>query len=335
MKELVSYVEKQLKDGSDDNSAKMYELYQEVKTHLEKIHGYVDLESVFSVVEDITKNITLADLGFTSSFIISKSIELDRISKILNDIDKKLASDLKLKIKALTRSVCQVSDEQDSHIKKVFEELYGTVASKAKQHNTRPLNGREILWEEWPIYTTNYDRVQEIYWEGITELNNLVRKDDRGIERIELDRITEPYLKLVKLHGSLDWYILNDGTIVRSNTNRVRIGGIEVTGEMMLYPLNQKDLYLHPWLELFRGFKEDLLNTQNWLVIGYSFNDLFIRNIFKESLKRSKSKLIVVCPKASEIVQEKFYDVDSVLPIDGKLEESQTISKLGHNISPG
>ena len=88
MKELVSYVEKQLKDGSDDNSAKMYELYQEVKTHLEKIHGYVDLESVFSVVEDITKNITLADLGFTSSFIISKSIELDRISKILNDIDK-------------------------------------------------------------------------------------------------------------------------------------------------------------------------------------------------------------------------------------------------------
>lgn len=122
--------------------------------------------------------------------------------------------------------------------------------------------------------------------------------------------------------------MLNDGSIVKSHTNRIRIGGQAVTGEMMLYPINQKDLYLHPWLEIFRGFKRDLLDTQNWVVIGYSFNDLFIKEIFEESLARANHNLIVVCPRASQIVHKKFGDIDNISTVDGKLEDSQTSSKI-------
>ena len=98
------------------------------------------------------------------------------------------------------------------------------------------VNDREIWYEDWTIYTTNYDKVQEIYWEGAADLNDLVRKD-RDIERIELDRITEPNLKLIKLHGSLDWYMLDDGSIVKSQSSRIRVGGQTITGEMMLYEI--------------------------------------------------------------------------------------------------
>jgi hypothetical protein len=43
------------------------------------------------------------------------------------------------------------------------------------------LDDKEIWYENWPIYTTNYDNVQEIYWEGTVELNDMV-KEERDIQ---------------------------------------------------------------------------------------------------------------------------------------------------------
>jgi hypothetical protein len=128
--------------------------------------------------------------------------------------------------------------------------------------------------------------------------------------------------------------MLADGSIVKSQSNRIRVGGQIVSGEMMLYPLNQKDLYLHPWFDIFRGFKSDLTKTQNWVVIGYSFNDLFIREIFTESLKRTKHNLIIASPNASKTVEKKFGDIENIIPVDGKLEDRKTIAEIGDLIRP-
>jgi hypothetical protein len=221
MKGLVDTVEKQLREESEVDSKEMYNLYQHIRTSLQTIYGYVDLESIFSVIEDLSRNIRYSDLGFTSAYVLSNSIRLEGNRNITNRIDKRLANDLKDKTKNLTRDACTLNYDEDSHIKKVFEALYTTVASGAGRHYVQEVNDRQILHENWPIYTTNYDRVQEIYWEGNANLNDLVRKD-KDIDRIELDRITEPSLKLIKLHGSLDWYLLDDGSVVRSSTNRIR-----------------------------------------------------------------------------------------------------------------
>jgi hypothetical protein len=102
----------------------------------------------------------------------------------------------------------------------------------------------------------NYDKVQDIFWEGIAELNDLF-KEENMVQVMQTHRLDEPSLKLVKLHGSHEWYKLGDATIVKSESNRIRIGGKTVTGEMVLYPLNQKDLYLDPWIDCFKRFKID------------------------------------------------------------------------------
>jgi hypothetical protein len=102
---------------------------------------------------------------------------------------------------------------------------------------------------------------------------------------------------------------------------------------MLLYPIDQKDLYLDPWFDIFQGFKEDLSGTRNWLVVGYSFNDLFIREIFLECLERGNHRLIVVCPEASNIVEKKFgLNRTNIRPIDGKIEEEETISHIREEI---
>jgi hypothetical protein len=49
-----------------------------------------------------------------------------------------------------------------------------------------------------------------------------------------------------------------------------------------------------------------LVKTQNWVVIEYSFNDLFIREIFLEYINRPSHKLIIIDPNASSIVRDHF-----------------------------
>lgn len=208
------------------------------------------------------------------------------------------------KFRDFIREKCSVNENEDAHIKEVFWPFFNMIACKAACM-PREVDGKKYYFENWPIYTTNYDRVQELCWEGIAPINNLLREEN-NIRFVDIKRIQSPNLRLVHLHGSIRWYGLIDGNIVESDTNRISIGGKIVTGEMMLYPINQKDLYLHPWFDFLKTFKEDLANTQNWIVIGYSFNDLFIRKIFLEAMRRGKHRLIIIDPEANKIVEEKF-----------------------------
>jgi hypothetical protein len=47
-----------------------------------------------------------------------------------------------------------------------------------------------------------------------------------------------------------------------------------------------------------------LKHIRTWIVIGYSFNDEFIRNMFGEALRLGDHKLILVNPNADDIVKK-------------------------------
>jgi len=104
----------------------------------------------------------------------------------------------------------------------------------------------------------------------------------------------------------------------------------------MLYPIQQKDLYLYPWFNLFYRFKDDLDRTKTWLAIGYSFNDEFIRNIFIEILDKGGHTLVIVAPEADNIIKGKFgkYKDDQIKKVVGKFGERQTtmdiLDKINH-----
>jgi hypothetical protein len=58
-------------------------------------------------------------------------------------------------------------------------------------------------------------------------------------------------VNLIKLHGSIDWFGLADGSIVKLAEAKSTFAKQKVTGELIFYPLQQKDLYLYPWFDLF------------------------------------------------------------------------------------
>jgi len=74
---------------------------------------------------------------------------------------------------------------------------------------------------------------------------------------------------------------------------------------MMLYPVADKELYLDPYISMLLRLNRELEKKSNWIVIGYSFNDPVIREIF---LKKSSSKkrLILVHKRATDIFKEKL-----------------------------
>jgi hypothetical protein len=176
--------------------------------------------------------------------------------------------------------------------------------------------------------------VIETYWRGIALINDLWR-DEKGIKVLDVGKISNDAIdiKLVKLHGSLDWFKLKNGKIVNLDSYRKRYGKQQVEGELMLYPLRQKDMYLDPWFDLFRGFKYDLSRTRNWISIGYAFNDEFITNIFRETLSRGGHKLIIVSPSVNEIVTEKFNSYKNIGIIKAKFGERGTVSKILDELS--
>jgi hypothetical protein len=97
----------------------------------------------------------------------------------------------------------------------------------------------------------------------------------------------------------------------------------------MINPIQQKDLYLYPWFDLFKQFKTDLDNTKRWIFIGYSFNDEFITNIILEILWKGNKKLIIVSPHASQIKEKKFSGhTESIIDISAKFGEKITNEKI-------
>ena len=222
MKQFVFEFEKHLKQiqkhDSSDDVKEMLLLYEDIKNTLLQIHGYTDLESVFSVVEILSRNVQYADLGFPSSYLISKMKGNISGSRITNESQKTVSKNLLEKYMEFVRERLAVSEDLQDQI---FYEFYDTIS---KEHHdstiqTKEIDGKKFLILDYIVYTTNYDLIQEKYWQGVTEINDLIERDDRDREILDLRRLPENYsyrgppkqIKYVKLHGSLNLYRLSDG----------------------------------------------------------------------------------------------------------------------------
>jgi len=69
---------------------------------------------------------------------------------------------------------------------------------------------------------------------------------------------------------------------------------------------------------MFYNLNKDLENKRIWIVIGYSFRDPVIRNIFTTNLdKSSRKRMILVIPNADNMIRKRFSKYrQSVIPIN-------------------
>ena len=288
MQEMVLDFENMIK-----YSKALYDFYSKIKGVLAQ--GYsdsVDIESVLSVVNGISENTKPAELGHFTFYYASQNCSNMKFT----DSQINLAIRLKEELQQYVKDKCKIDGQQHNDIYAIsYLPLFTHMPGKKKKYM------HATLCRDWKAYTTNYDSVFEGFWrafEPAIDHFKPIGDSDRHVFHTDL---LQSDRTISKLHGSLDWTKeVSSGKIVRERSST--FSPVETKGEVMLFPIQQKELYLHPWFTLFQDLKIGLSTTQEWYVIGYAFNDEFIRNAFQESLVDNSSKtLILINPNANEI----------------------------------
>lgn len=286
-------------------------LYHNIKETLEKgfQKSQIDIESIFTVISGISNSKSPKEMGAYPYYYIKKYCSEQKFS----DTDIEHAKNLKNKLEEFIREKCNVNPEI---LGEIGHETYDPFFKYASGISTGG-NHDKIFPVGWKAYTTNYDLIFENYFYGLSSpIEDFFTYNNSPIGYFDASKNLERNQQtLVKLHGSIDWERLEDNSIMK--TSQHTFSRTKKIGKAMIYPIQQKDLYLHPWIRLFEEFKTGLRLSDIWYVIGYAFNDEFIREIFTE-IFTEKKKLILINPDATEIIkkfpEEKRHNIIS-LPI--------------------
>ena len=295
MQEMVSDFESNLKDNNV-----LYDFYSQVKDVLVKEYGdsKVDIESMLSVFNGISTGTKPVQLGHFLCYYASRNCTNSEFST--NEI--RFANDLKLKLYEYIKDKCRIRIKK----REVYEMSYLPLFQhmEGKKHDYDGTN----LCNDWKAYTTNYDNIFEDFWHLFRPPIDHFKKSENSNKDIFSTTLLDKGHTFSKLHGSLDWTReVSSRKVVRVKQEAYFPVETEEE-EIMLFPIEQKDLYLHPWFTLFQDLKTGLSNTQKWYVIGYAFNDEFIRNVFQESLMDDKSKKLILINPNAEDIKSKFFD---------------------------
>jgi len=305
MKQMVVDFERHLKDNGTEDEI---EVYGDIKKTLEATTGETtDLEAVFTVIDGVI-NYSFERLGLLSLYTIPITFGDFPPS----EIPMKLVTtckNLKDKFQNFVREKCLIPDESFAKIPPVYQDLFNRFYKGSSRFASNTYHTRgNYHYCTWTIFTTNYDTCLEYYWRQVVRapLNTGFRVDEaRNTWVLNPDSFQREGLRLIKIHGSISWKIEPDGTVTEEQIMGHSLLGRQFVGEMMIYPVQQKELYLEPYISMFKLLNSELLSKTMWVIIGYSFNDPIIREIFIRNSNENK-KIVLVHPNAQDIRNQKL-----------------------------
>ena len=140
------------------------------------------------------------------------------------------------------------------------------------------------------IATLNYDRIVEQSLESVGE------KYDLGLSQWNQKRFVRFHgqsRKLIKLHGSIDWFTRNEDEIEITN-DPVRFLPMRA---MVFGGQNEKLVPHGPFLHLRHEFQKFLRQSSKLLIVGYSFGDSHLNAIIRSWVAtRTNAQMMVVGP---------------------------------------
>jgi|CXWL01.1.fsa_nt_gi hypothetical protein len=295
MKEMVSTFEEYLKK----NNPLGFNFYSQIKNSLEKGYGYhkIDIESVFSVIKGIADEVTPEKMGNFVYYYITKNNIISKFTD--NEIVQ--AKKLRTELENFIKEVCNSKLENAKKLA-IYDQSYHVIFSElgSKKQGFQKNN----YSVDWRAYTTNYDLIFEQFWLDFMRVGDYFEVEGQSAHYFFNSNKNVQNTSLVKLHGSLDWVKTKTGKIMKIDPTIFTRHEIE--GEVMLFPIQQKDLYLHPWITLFQNLKNGLHDCHNWIVVGYSFNDEFIFEVFKEAFYENDGKILTIIDPDAKEIRSKF-----------------------------
>jgi hypothetical protein len=314
-----------------ENASKDEQLtYRNIKEILEKrMKREVDLEAVFTVIDGIL-NYNIERLSLLSLYCATEF-------NPPNAADIEICSLLKRRFQTFVKEKCVIPEESFPKIAAVYHDFFNRFALEL---GGEVRHGAKYAYcQTWSIFTTNYDLCLESYWRGASGIGidtGFEFNRQRNVNVLRAPRLLQENagIQLFKLHGSVDW-LIEKGTndVLEVETVKVQSHlGRKYEGEMMIYPIAEKELYADPYISMLLRLNRELERRSVWVVIGYSFNDPIIREVFIRRSSGNK-RLLLVHPDANSVWKNKVSLIKgTVHPIQRKFGLDDSYRQVNHQI---
>lgn len=295
----------------------------EIRKSLESFNFISDIETVLTVLNDFNKGQALIkELGPSLLLFIDKpELLIERSERFFSVLVPNKGKETALylfsqylneevdKIKQVIWDACTLpaNSQKIKEASELYHDLFSNLSYKRhiKAANDASSGDLDIDVYEGKgmpdIFTTNYDLLIERVCEMLKipcSRGVSPRGGALGEEIYDPDSIEKTYskLKLYKLHGSLDFYIVGDEIKRLPVPPRVRFdaSGSEIREELMIYPMHAKYVYSYPYYSLFRQFYENLIKSQVLVIIGHSMRDQAINDILTAAMIKNDSLAIIM-----------------------------------------
>ena len=310
MQQMVSDFRKQLADGE---VPRQYSLFSEICEFLSSTLGRpVDLEAVFTVVDSIVRWAP-ERMGIAALYHAARATGLggrgtapNKFPVVTPPGDTDSALSLQQNFERFVRESCQIREGQSESIAAVYQALFNNIASVFGGYQD---STGQYTHGDWPLFTTNYDAILEHFWMDIAQVSLNTGFSYNSVARMEVsspERLREMSgLRLFKLHGSITWLLDSRWGLTEQRVpphEMKTYTGRKFLGQVMLYPIEEKELYVEPYLTMYQMLNRELAMAGRWLVIGYSFGDRIVRDIFLRNATK-ETRMVLVHPHANLVAE--------------------------------
>lgn len=267
-------------------------LNKELGPDITKFHDYLNTSLKFNDVEDVLqalKDVRLfakKDIGGLVFTLLSMPKELDNSSFL------QLCQELERRIESSIKSHYRWNHDHDHMLRQVCDSLFSALRSHAG-----PVT----------VFTTNYDTAIETYCRGgdCTCIDGFVPNLDhrKWTGNFDTKGVDKP-VRLYKLHGSLDWKRHREYGIIQG----LELGNTANTEEdIMIMPTRspKDEERKTPFADIFGFMKQEFKKQDACIVIGYSFRDENINDVFRKFVQGEKT-LIVISPTVRDDMKNLF-----------------------------
>jgi len=277
VKDFMSWLSKSYERDTDVMLNKMEELKRSI---ISNRFDY-DSESLYSCLEGYSRPVW--GIRQTGPFA-SSMCKIQPISKLKPD-------PICVKLRSLFEEYLISKYYNDNpflriRIKNMYNRFFSKISCVADWKNSEP----DWASSNYEIFTTNYDYVLETYSDLVGQ------KLFNGYRIVENERViftpdeyakSSAPLKLYKLHGSVELSLLTSNDIVAHIPPTIP-GKIykrkRIVSKVMVYGI-YRNMIAEPYFDLLGIFKRTLAKIRRCLVVGYSFRDPWITQLFLDVIK--------------------------------------------------
>ena len=332
-KEFPDEFEDYLGKNRENNEKRLYE---KIKDRCKEATN-LDLEAILTLLEDLSDKKRL-DRRFEHPSILfplgGKSKYNESDVKYVSEAAKQLKEKLKRFIVQKCSSFPEKFKDKISVYTEFFDLIFREYSLKTYVDEGKRQNGRHC-----EIFTTNYDLCIENYCSNIkmpfingqTINNTRTQIVDITKNNFELYHNKYQGFQIYKLHGSINWYKIRDKDIrdvifwsdIPAEAGAKTFDNTEIESELIIYPIQEKQIYKDPFSDMFNRLKDSLETSDYCFVVGYSFRDEEINNIFDDAMfyrdrKGQKTKIFFIDPSAEAIIENRLESINELDNIEIK-----------------